>query len=49
MTVVPLMVLTLFLGLYPRAVLDVMDVSVKNLIEKASGAPAAAAPASTRA
>jgi hypothetical protein len=41
-TVVPLSILTLFLGLYPRFVLDMMDTSLKALVEKASGAPVTA-------
>lgn len=42
-TVVPLAVLTVVLGVYPRFVLDMMDTSVKALIEKASGGASAAA------
>ncbi len=42
-TVVPLMVLALALGLYPRVALDVMDASVKNLIDKTMGTASAPA------
>jgi NADH-quinone oxidoreductase subunit M len=39
-TVIPLALLTVFLGVYPRVVLDAMDASVKTLIDKTTGAPA---------
>lgn len=42
-TVTPLLILTIVLGVFPGLVLDMMNTSVKALVEKAAGSPAAVA------
>jgi NADH-quinone oxidoreductase subunit M len=44
-TLAPLVALTVFLGLYPRAALDMMDATMKTIIDKSVSAPLVPAPA----